>query len=120
MAAFLAKRMGAEVKVLHVIPTLSIYTAPLADDYYMIQEKEAADVVQVGITLIQKRGVKARAEVVRARWSVVETIVSYSADWGSDVIVMGARGLGGFKQLLMGSVSSGVVQHAGCPVMIIR
>ncbi len=120
MAAFLAKKMGSEVKVLHVIPTLSIYTAPLAEDYYKIQEKEAVDVVHAGITLIQKKGVKAQAEVVRARWSLVETIVSYSTDWKTDVIVMGARGLGGFKQLLLGSVSSGVVQHASCPVMIIR
>ena len=120
MAAFLAGKMGAEVRVLHVIPTLSIYTAPLAEDYYKIQEREAADVVHAGITLLQKKGVRARAEIVRARWSVVETIVSYSADWKSDMIVMGARGLGGFKQLMMGSVSNGVVQHAGCPVTIVR
>lgn len=120
MAAFLAEKMGAEVKVLHVIPTLSIYTAPLAEDYYKIQEREAVDVVHAGIALLRKKGVKARAEIVRARWSVVETIVSYSTDWKSDTIVMGARGLGGFKQLMMGSVSSGVVQHAGCPVMIVR
>ncbi|MDG7007727.1 MAG: universal stress protein [Nitrososphaerota archaeon] len=120
MAAFLAKKMGSEVRVVHVIPTLSIYTAPLAEDYYRTQEKEAADVIHNGIALIQKGGVKAQAEIVRARWSIVETIVSYSTDWKSDVIVMGARGLGGFKKLLMGSVSSGVVQHARCPVLIIR
>ncbi len=120
MAAFLAKKMGSEIKVLHVIPTLSIYTAPLAEDYYKIQEKEAVDVVHIGIALIQKTGAKAQAEIVRAHWSLVETIVNYSTEWKSDVIIMGARGLGGFKQLLIGSVSSGVVQHASCPVLIIR
>ena len=119
-AAFLAKKMESEVKVLYVIPTLSIYTAPLVEDYYRTQEKEAVEIVHPGVALIQKKGVKVQADIIRARWSIVETIVSYSTDWKSDVIVMGARGLGGFKQLLLGSVSSGVVQHSSCPVMIIR
>ena len=34
-------------------------------------------------------------------------------------MVVGRRGLGGVKRLLMGSVSEGVIHHARCPVLVI-
>lgn len=42
------------------------------------------------------------------------------ASGGTDLLVLGSRGLGGFKGLLLGSVSTQVAQHARCNVTIVR
>jgi nucleotide-binding universal stress UspA family protein len=46
-----------------------------------------------------------------------EELVNASRD--ADMLVVGSRGGGGFARLLMGSVSSQVVHHASCPVVVI-
>jgi nucleotide-binding universal stress UspA family protein len=48
---------------------------------------------------------------------VVKELVDASQD--ADLVVVGVRGGGGFARLLMGSVSSEVVQHSACPVVIV-
>jgi nucleotide-binding universal stress UspA family protein len=48
---------------------------------------------------------------------VVKELVD--ASQGADMIVVGARGGGSLTRLLMGSVSSEVVQHSACPVVIV-
>src|SRR5712691_4981120 len=46
-----------------------------------------------------------------------EVLVNASKD--ADMVVLGERGTGGFREILMGSVASKVAHHAACPVLII-
>ncbi len=48
------------------------------------------------------------------------TIVRLAAEQATDLILVGSRGLGPWSALLLGSVSTEVVDHAPCPVLVAR
>ncbi len=131
IAAELAKKFDSELIVLHValgppysysamFPTL-IPPPQDAYDQYMAHAREVEKAcVDRAVSLAEERGVKARGMVESGVSSVVEAITTHAGDLNTDLLVVGTRGLGGFKKLLLGSVSSGVVAHANCPVLVVR
>jgi len=52
--------------------------------------------------------------------SIVQAITDYASQEKVDLIVVGTKGLSGFKKLLIGSVSSGLFSHANQPVLVTR
>jgi nucleotide-binding universal stress UspA family protein len=60
-------------------------------------------------------GIDRESRTVRGQ--PADVLVQESQD--ADLLVVGSRGLGGFKSLLLGSVSQQFVHHATCPVVIV-
>jgi nucleotide-binding universal stress UspA family protein len=126
----LAKVFAAELIVLNVIPAPSVMVEisisagfPPDDlhDYYQRQDRDSNNFIEGAMELVKRKGVfKARSEIVRAQKSIVEEIIEKAANERTDLIVIGTRGLGGFKKLLLGSVSSGVVTHSHCNTFVVR
>ncbi len=61
-------------------------------------------------------GVRCRSVV--SEESAAKAIIDAAVD--GDLVVVGSRGRGGFRALLLGSVSRTVIQHSPCPVAVIR
>ncbi|HXV46762.1 MAG TPA: universal stress protein [Nitrososphaera sp.] len=66
------------------------------------------------------QNVRFMTEIVASPTSVVQAIVEYAEKNKVDLIVTGTKGRSGFMRLLLGSVASGVVTYASCPVMIVK
>ena len=49
-----------------------------------------------------------------------ESILKVAENCAADLIVMGTRGLGAVRGLLVGSVSRKVIHYASCPVMVVH
>jgi nucleotide-binding universal stress UspA family protein len=67
----------------------------------------------------RKKGIPLKIEILDGD-SKVEIIIDYANENSVDLIVMGSRGLTGFKRLLLGSVANAVVSNAPCPVMVVH
>ncbi|MHB1867451.1 MAG: universal stress protein [Nitrososphaerales archaeon] len=128
-ATILAKQNGSELIIVHVVSEtvpaqyspIGINT-PVADytNYFQIAEEQGKKIIDQAVEKAKGEGIKVRGETFRTISSTVESIVEAADKEHADLIVVGTRGLGGFKKLLMGSVSSGIVSHANCSVLIVR
>jgi nucleotide-binding universal stress UspA family protein len=61
-----------------------------------------------------------QVETLLREGHTVEEILKTANEGKYDLIVVGARGLSTIKEILLGSVSHGVVMHANCPVLVVK
>lgn len=64
--------------------------------------------------------ISVRTDVVISSTSVVKAIVEYGEEKKMDLIVIGSKGMSGLKRMLLGSIASGVVTYAHCPVLVVK
>lgn len=116
------KYAGAKISVVScVVPQVPMdpeFGASYAETMALIRQNASSALAKIESKL-KDLGIPAKAEVLEGV-SITEELLNYAEANGVDIIVMGSRGLGGFKKLLLGSVASGVSQHSKCPVLIIK
>ena len=59
-------------------------------------------------------------ETVLVEGHVVHEIIKKAKEGNFDLIVIGARGISHMRELLLGSVTDGVIHHASCPVLVVK
>jgi nucleotide-binding universal stress UspA family protein len=80
---------------------------------------EVQEMLNGQVERVQEAGVRVAQTHLRVGRADDE-IVSLAEEMGAGLIVTGSRGQGSIKRALMGSVSSSVVHHAHCAVMVVR
>lgn len=119
---------GQPVTVLTVwqrfVETLAAAGAGMAvlvdyDEIDSATEKAAAEQAEAGVQVVTDAGLEATPRVALANGTIAATILAEAAAVNADAVLMGTRGLSGIKSMLLGSVSSAVVQHADRPVVIV-
>jgi len=91
------------------------YGVPVFDPE--IYEKTAKQVLDTAVDAEDTAGLPVPVERIATLGGAASAIVE--AAKGADLVVVGSRGLGGFKGLLLGSVSHQVTHHAPCPVVVV-
>jgi nucleotide-binding universal stress UspA family protein len=128
-AAELAKNFGSELLILSVVSmnVTRIYSPiapyPSDEEYSAVlrrSESDANKIVDEAVALAKMASANVTGKVVTTMESVPETILKTAESEKADLIVVGTRGLGGFRKLILGSVSSAVVSHAQCAVLVVR
>ena len=67
-----------------------------------------------------KSGIQFRSEIIMAKRSAISTMLDYAEEQNINLIVVGTRGRSRIKKMLLGSVASGLVTYASCPVLVVK
>jgi nucleotide-binding universal stress UspA family protein len=123
-AIVLAKGSGANISIIHVLDKSAL--GGLGDafglkvgEYEKAMREHAEKLLTEVQSVIEKQGIKTSTEVIGNK-SVAKGIIDYAKESGSDVIVIGTKGLTGVEKFMMGGVASSVINNAHCPVVAIR
>lgn len=123
-AVDLSKEAGSELHVVHALPRFPRYAYPgiTPEVYsYVLDEtyEEARRLLDEEAKRVEDGGGRVAESHIR-RGQFVDEILDLAQEIRAGLILMGSRGLGPVKRLLLGSVAEGVVHDAPCPVLVLR
>ncbi|WP_066379035.1 MULTISPECIES: universal stress protein [unclassified Anabaena] len=136
-ALTLAKATQASLFLLHVLsaeedgsPNIPMvtnydYYPGISGQTFEVYQKQWDRFKDEGLRMLQAFSAKANTADVSTEFQQIlgspgRTICKFATTWNADLIVMGHRGLAGFKELVIGSVSNYVLHHAPCSVHIVH
>lgn len=96
--------------------------SPVPAGYGQWQESDAKRIIEDALKVVERStaendSMPARSELIHGD-AVVPTLVDFSGE--ADMLVVGCSGQGTVSRALLGSVSSGVLYRAHCPVAVIH
>jgi nucleotide-binding universal stress UspA family protein len=100
------------------MPMTPPYGSLPPEGYFDQPKQEALDLLDKLIAALEARKPAVDVRTVISEGNPAEVLIERSKE--ADLMVVGSRGHGGFKGMLLGSVSQHLVAHAECPVVVVR
>ena len=125
LAISMASMYRSHVLITHAVP-LPTNGFGLGEPYYdwdtfeKSARKRIEKISQPFIETASRMGVTVSLNFLGGTVSVAESLLSSSDAERADLIIMGSRGIGGFRGLLIGSVSQAVTAHSRVPVLVVK
>jgi nucleotide-binding universal stress UspA family protein len=82
-------------------------------------EEAATATTQDGVERARAAGLDPVGETLESGAGIWRTVASAAREHGAAVVIAGARGIGGARSALLGSVSSGLIHNADLPVLVV-
>jgi nucleotide-binding universal stress UspA family protein len=120
-ACAIGTAMGAEILLLHVVPMLvsaTPYHDTVSDQPFLALQKVGEDILARASSVVSSLNCKV-TELI-SHGDPANQIISIAEERGANLIIIGSRGLSGWKRMFVGSISDKVASHASCPVLIVR
>lgn len=117
-AVSLAEVCGAKITFLYVANINQIAINPNLTSAIMDAIRAAGTAILERAESMVPKNVKYETNMETGAPAAV--ILEYAEILNADLIVMGSRGLGVVKGVLLGSVSQYIIERAKCPVMVVK
>jgi nucleotide-binding universal stress UspA family protein len=118
-----AARRGAPLKLVHVLTPPAVMAfpeVPMPPGYLQWQEDEGAKLLTAALKTVEEATEGSPVEVTSEMVTGPSVPVLADLSTGAQMIVVGSRGRGALARGLLGSISTGLVHHAKCPVAVIH
>jgi len=120
-ALLLLEKLGSNITVIHVmeeVPITHIGSEKMLNELLEAYKKENQDILLKCTEIANQKGLIIKTFLLQG--NPASAILDYTKKEKFDLVIMGSRGLGKFKELILGSVSSKIVHHSPCAVLLIR
>lgn len=128
VAIGVGKKFNSRLTLIHIIESSEKYkrsgiTGKIRKKQNHTVSKEEipenfSNLLELSKTLVTMEGLS--VDTVFKKGNIVEEILQTVDSGKYDLVIMGARGQGPIRKLLLGSVSSAVIEKATCPVLVTR
>ena len=120
-ALLLSEKLGSKITVVNVmeqVPITHIESEKLLSELLQAYKKENQEILSKCLKIATEKGLSIKTLLLQGNPASV--ILDYSKEEKFDLVIMGSRGMGKFKRLILGSVSSKIVHHSPCAILLIR